>query len=177
MMSLEEVGRKLVIYAIVLPHGVTFLTRIQSTSCYHLISTSLFSSTFVINRGGVSDMIFGTGEQGKIELSGRGYDAYSVHWSNIKRSVKQRGVDDAELLPGYYYRDDGLKVWDAIEQHVRGIVDTFYPSDDNVKEDAEIQNWAADIHTNGFPTFREASLDHSFPIGITSSLAPHSMLW
>ena len=147
------------------PHPIY---KLLSPHLRYTISINVRARLSLINKGGVADIIFGIGEQGKIELFGRGYDAYSVHWSNIKRSVKQRGVDDTELLPGYYYRDDGLKVWDAIEQYVRGIVDTFYPSDDNVKEDAEIQNWAADIHTNGFPTFREASLGHGFPIGITS---------
>ena len=38
-------------------------------------------------------------------------------------------LDDATLLPGYYYRDDGLKLWDAIEQYVRDVVNEFYASD------------------------------------------------
>ena len=46
-------------------------------------------------------------------------------------------LDDATLLPGYYYRDDGLKLWDAIEQYVRDVVNEFYASDDDVKQDKE----------------------------------------
>ena len=122
----------------------------------------------LINDGGIMDQKFGIGGKGKPELFCRGFSAYSVHWTNIKRSVKCQGVDDATLLPGYYYRDDGLKLWDAIEQYLRDVVNEFYASDDDVKQDKEIQSWAADIHTNAFPAFRDGKQGHDFPKEISS---------
>ena len=52
----------------------------------------------------------------------RGGAAYNVQWTNVKHSLKARGVDDPYLLPGYYYRDDGLKLWQAMEDYVSNII-------------------------------------------------------
>ena len=70
---------------------------------------------------------------------------------NIKRNTKERGVDDASKLPRYYYRDDGYRVWDAIESYVTEIIDMFYVNDASVSEDEELQSFANDVHFNGFP--------------------------
>ena len=93
--------------------------------------------------------------------------AYNVHWTNLKENIKERGVDNADLLPGYYYRDDNLKIWNAIETYAREIVDLFYSSDNDVKEDKELLEWAKDIHTLGFPAY-DGVQGHGFPNAITS---------
>ena len=72
-------------------------------------------------------------------------------------------MDDPNQLPGYFYRDDGLKVWIAMEDYVRGVVGEFYRDDQRVKGDAELQKWAEDIHVNGFPGYYGASDGHGFP--------------
>ncbi|XP_039603345.1 polyunsaturated fatty acid 5-lipoxygenase-like [Polypterus senegalus] len=64
-----------------------------------------------------------------------------------KSDFEKRGVSQ---LKNYVYRDDCLKVWDTIESFVSGIVDLFYSSDDDVKEDKELQNWIDDVVTEGF---------------------------
>ncbi len=47
-------------------------------------------------------------------------------------------MDDPKQLPGYYYRDDGLKVWKAIKEFVTNVVKFFYLSDNDVKNDREL---------------------------------------
>ena len=122
----------------------------------------------LINKGGAIDRIFSIGGEGKEELIRRASLAYSVHWTNIKRSVKERGVDNLDELPGYYYRDDGLKMWNALEKYVRRIVDLFYPTDDMVLGDKELQQWANDVHHNAFPGYQGAPNGHGFPDTISS---------
>ena len=39
---------------------------------------------------------------------------------------------------------------------------------DDVKQDKEIQSWAADIHTNAFPAFHDGKQGHEFPKEISS---------
>ena len=46
--------------------------------------------------------------------------------TNIKRSMESRGVGDPDKLPNYYYRDDGVKLWEAFESYARGILQLFY---------------------------------------------------
>ena len=105
----------------------------------------------LINDGGIIDMVFAIGGNGKNELLKRVGANYNIHWTNIKRNIIERGVDDPKLLPGYYYRDDGLKIWNAIEHFVSNIIDEFYTSDDDVRNDTELKSWAHDLHTNAFP--------------------------
>ena len=122
----------------------------------------------LINDGGIIDQFFALGTKGKGEFLQRMSKIFSVDWTNIKKSVKTRGVDDPEKLPGYYYRDDGLKIFNAFEEYVTDIVNSFYRSDRDVKNDTEIQNWANDVYTNGFPGHFGGKQGHDFPQKITS---------
>ena len=121
----------------------------------------------LISDGGPIDVAFSIGGQGKKELFHRAGRAYNVHWTNLKENIRERGVDNADLLPGYYYRDDNLKIWNAIETYAREIVDLFYSSDNDVKEDKELLEWTNDIHTRGFPAY-DGVQGHGFPKAITS---------
>ena len=121
----------------------------------------------LINDGGVIDQVFAIGGEGRKELMRRGGAAYNIQWTNIRRSVKERGVDDASLLPGYYYRDDGLKLWKAMEDFVTEIINEFYSSDADVRDDSELQNCAGDLYTNGFPA-NGGEQGHGFPKTIDS---------
>lgn len=117
----------------------------------------------LINDGGIIDQAFSVGGVGKEELFKRASPLYSVDWTNIKRSVKNRGVDDPNLLPGYFYRDDGVKIFDAFEEYVREVVNCFYACDDEVKTDPELAAWAEDVHTNAFPAYYGGKQGHDFP--------------
>ena len=71
-------------------------------------------------------------------------------------------------MPNYHYRDDGILIWNAIESYVTEIINIFYKSDDDIKEDTELQNWANDVHFNGFPGHNGTPDGHSFPERIES---------
>ena len=109
------------------------------------------------------DQLFAIGGEGKEELFKRAFAAYNVHCTNIKHNTKQRGVDNPDQLPGYYYRDDGLKIWEAIEAYAKDIINHFYHSDGDVKGDPELQQWANDIHNTAFPALQSAPAGHHFP--------------
>lgn len=53
---------------------------------------------------------------------------------NIPKVLKERGVDDATKLPNFYYREDSLKLWAAIEAFVKEIISVYYRSDDDLKK-------------------------------------------
>ena len=116
----------------------------------------------LINDGGIIDMTFSIGGDGRKELMRRAGTAFHIDWSNIKKNIKDRGVDNPDLLPGYHYRDDGLRIWKAIEDFVTHIIDLFYRSDQDVSSDTEIQSWAGDTYQNGFPAHGGVQ-GHGFP--------------
>ena len=134
----------------------------------YTMSINTAARKMLINPGGILDQIFGIGGEGKVEFLQRMCKEYSVDWTNIKRNVVERGVDNADQLPGYYYRDDGLKIFAALENFVTDVVDLFYSSDEDVKSDTELQAWAEDIHTNAFPAYYGGSAGHGFPKEIVS---------
>ena len=117
----------------------------------------------LINEGGSIDQLFAIGGAGKVEVMRRASASYSVHWTNVPRYTKQRGVDSQQLLPGYHYRDDGTKIWNAMEAFAGGLIDEFYNTDEEVLSDIELQSWAKDIHINGFPGYFGAEDGHGFP--------------
>ena len=116
---------------------------------------------------GVIAALFAVGHEGQNELFRRAGKKYSVHWSNIKHNTKARCVDDRTKLPFYHYRDDGIKIWDALEEYVKNIIDLFYSDDATVSGDKELQNFSRDVHENGFPGCGENDVNgHDFPASI-----------
>nr|XP_058911104.1 polyunsaturated fatty acid 5-lipoxygenase isoform X3 [Kogia breviceps] len=62
---------------------------------------------------------------------------------------KARGMDNTEDIPYYFYRDDGLLVWEAIRAFTAEVVDIYYESDQVVEEDQELQDFVKDIYMYG----------------------------
>jgi arachidonate 15-lipoxygenase len=65
------------------------------------------------------------------------------------KTLGKRGVNDSKKLPIYPYRDDGQRIWDAIHQWVKEYLDLFYSSDESVKTDQQLQNWASELFSKG----------------------------
>jgi arachidonate 15-lipoxygenase len=72
----------------------------------------------------------------------------SFNESAPRALLRLRGVDDAELLPDYPYRDDALLLWDAIHDWVAAYLAIYYTSDEAVRSDPELQAWIAELTAN-----------------------------
>uniref|UniRef100_A0A8C0E7R0 Arachidonate 5-lipoxygenase n=1 Tax=Balaenoptera musculus TaxID=9771 RepID=A0A8C0E7R0_BALMU len=59
------------------------------------------------------------------------------------------GMDNTEDIPYYFYRDDGLLVWEAIRAFTAEVVDIYYGSDQVVEEDQELQDFVRDVYVYG----------------------------
>ncbi|MBP0034127.1 MAG: hypothetical protein J7524_13325 [Roseofilum sp. Belize BBD 4] len=64
-------------------------------------------------------------------------------------TLEKRGVNNSKQLPIYPYRDDGLRVWDAINQWVNEYLRLFYESDCSVETDEQLQSWAHELLSKG----------------------------
>lgn len=80
-----------------------------------------------------------------IRISYEGLRAWNFNEQIFPRQLEQRGVADAELLPDYPYRDDGLLVWAALEQWVRDYIHHYYRGDAEVAADLELQAFVAQV--------------------------------
>lgn len=65
------------------------------------------------------------------------------------RDFARRGVDDANVLSEFPYRDDALLVWSAIEDWVEDYVRIYYESDSDVLGDTELTAWVHEVSSIG----------------------------
>ncbi|KAJ3581459.1 hypothetical protein NHX12_016618 [Muraenolepis orangiensis] len=63
------------------------------------------------------------------------------------RNMAARGLMS---VPNFHYRDDGLELWGHIQSFAKAMVDRYYPSNDDLIRDSELQNWIKEIFTNTF---------------------------
>ena len=128
----------------------------QSQHPIYLLLQPHFEGTLAINNaaqanliaaGGTVDKIMGgTIDQSRV-LAVVGAQSYllNVNGAMLPASLAQRGVDDKSKLSDYPYRDDALLIWGAINEWVSSYVNYYYSTDDDVKNNAAIQNWIAEL--------------------------------
>jgi len=100
----------------------------------------------VAKKGSSVQKMFSVGRDGAMqlvseEMSNR-YD-----WSKVAfpTMMEDRGFNKSDGMRGYYYRDDGFELWDALHQYVEGVVNYTYPSDKEVREDKSLIGFHASL--------------------------------
>lgn len=96
------------------------------------------------------------------ELLKKSYKTFKFGKLSLPDTLKERGVDDPEKLPKFYYREDALRLWSAITTFIKEVIVLYYKSDNDVARDNELQAWVKDVHENGLPV-RGGDVDHEFP--------------
>ncbi|XP_015278984.1 PREDICTED: hydroperoxide isomerase ALOXE3-like [Gekko japonicus] len=122
------------------------------------IHINVLARTYLTNQGGIFDRAIATGRQGLAVLLKKALDNLTYTDLCLPDNIEARGVT---LLQNYYYRDDGLKIWDAIESFVAGIVELYYKNNLAVQRDYELQAWVCDIFSKGFLAKRSSGIPSS----------------
>ncbi|XP_024658423.2 arachidonate 12-lipoxygenase, 12R-type [Maylandia zebra] len=100
-----------------------------------------------------------SGGEGMFTILQRSVSSLTYSSLCIPDDIAERGV---EAVPNFYYRDDGLKVWDIIHRSVQGMLGYYYKSDREVQEDSELQKWILDIFEHGFLSQAETGIPQTF---------------
>ncbi|XP_074470791.1 hydroperoxide isomerase ALOXE3-like isoform X2 [Sebastes fasciatus] len=87
------------------------------------------------------------GNDGLTELMRRAHSETTYSSLCLPENITARGL---ESIPNFYYRDDGLKLWNIINSFVKAVVEYYYSSDSEVCKDTELQDWISEIFTHGF---------------------------
>lgn len=120
----------------------------------HVLLRPHFTGTININYearndlivpGGPIDETIAVGTEGAYWLVDQAYGGWSfADWDPIV-DLTRRGVIDPEVLPGYHYRDDALRLWAAIGDYTRQLLSIYYRSDEDVHQDTELAAWVAEL--------------------------------
>lgn len=94
--------------------------------------------------GGVNKILSATIDSARV-LAVTGLQTYGFNAAMLPQQLKQRGVDDADRLPVYPYRDDSILIWDAIHDWVENYLQIYYADDAAVQQDARLQTWAKEL--------------------------------
>uniref|UniRef100_A0A673IV92 Arachidonate 5-lipoxygenase-like n=1 Tax=Sinocyclocheilus rhinocerous TaxID=307959 RepID=A0A673IV92_9TELE len=127
------------VFKLLIPH-VRFTIAINTAAREKLICKS-----------GLFDKANGTGGIGIVEVIQKAMKTLTYKSLCFPEAMKARGVDNKEDLPNYYYRDDGMMVWEAVKSFVSDVVRIYYGSDETVQKDEEIQAFAQDVCFSEFP--------------------------
>ncbi|MEG3840591.1 lipoxygenase family protein [Microcoleus sp. herbarium14] len=111
---------------------------------FMLTNNDLARSHLIAPGGPVDELLGGTLAE-TIELSREACTTWSLDQFALPAELKNRGMDDPNQLPHYPYRDDGLLVWNAIETFVCGYLKFFYPTNEALVQDVELQSWAQEL--------------------------------
>ena len=90
------------------------------------------------------------------------YNRFSLNSLHFPNDLSSRGVNDANKLRNYFFRDDGLKLWDAIYKLVCSLLGLYYHDDSDVSNDQELQNWTDELRLKGLAVSENKS-DHGIP--------------
>ncbi|CAL8295119.1 unnamed protein product [Lota lota] len=131
------------LYKLLIPH-TRYTLQINVLARKVLLSETGFFNTFTSSGGEAVQRILQRATS-------------SITYSSlcIRDDIKERGL---ESVPSFYYRDDGIQIWDKINRFVQGVLGYYYKEDSDVQRDTELQTWVHDIFEHGFLSLTESGM-------------------
>ncbi|RVE68800.1 hypothetical protein OJAV_G00095080 [Oryzias javanicus] len=131
---------------------------------YHLLRTHLLAEILIrhthdtlfinilarrdlISKDGIFTKFTASGGDGMITILGKSLSNLTYSSLCIPDDIKDRGLGDVK---NFYYKEDGLKLWEIMHSFVKETLSYYYEEDCDVKEDDELQNWIKEISVHGF---------------------------
>uniref|UniRef100_A0A7N8XYP0 Hydroperoxide isomerase ALOXE3-like n=1 Tax=Mastacembelus armatus TaxID=205130 RepID=A0A7N8XYP0_9TELE len=123
------------LYKLLIPH-----TR-------YTLQINFLARLTLISPTGVFTQFTSSGGEAMTTILKRSMSSLTYRSLCIPEDIADRGLED---VPNFYYRDDGLKLWDIIHRFVQGVLSYYYKKDTEVQDDPELQKWISDIFEHGF---------------------------
>ena len=136
----------------------------------HVLLAPHFRFTLAVNQvarssvlvpGGVQDRLLAPVLDDQLRLLREHVAAVDLASLDPTIDFARRGVADREALPVYPFRDDSLLYWDAMAPFIADYVALYYPDDDAVHGDAELQSFLAELgapEAGGLPRLVEGEV-------------------
>uniref|UniRef100_A0A3P9CVL9 Hydroperoxide isomerase ALOXE3-like n=1 Tax=Maylandia zebra TaxID=106582 RepID=A0A3P9CVL9_9CICH len=108
----------------------------------YTLQINFLARRLLISEIGAFTQFASSGGEGMFTILKRSVSSMTYSSLCMPDNIAERGL---EAVPNFYYRDDGLKVWDIIHRFVQGMLGYYYKSDSEVQQDSELQKWILDI--------------------------------
>ncbi|XP_071803307.1 allene oxide synthase-lipoxygenase protein-like [Asterias amurensis] len=109
----------------------------------YLMAIDSLALVSLINPGGSVDENMNIGQVGFISITERVFPTWRLNVEgSLPADLRNRGVEDPDVLPNYYYRDDAILLYEAIMEYVEYVVNKRYHSAELLAGDNEIQEFA-----------------------------------
>ncbi|KAM7010194.1 arachidonate 12-lipoxygenase, 12R-type-like [Tautogolabrus adspersus] len=125
----------------------------------YTLQINLMARKLLISETGAFTKFAACGGEGMSTILKRAMASMTYSSLCIPDDIAARGL---EAVPNYYYRDDGLKLWDITHSFVQGILSYYYKSDAEVEQDSELQKWISDIFVQGFLSNADTGIPQNF---------------
>uniref|UniRef100_A0A4W5QI33 Lipoxygenase domain-containing protein n=1 Tax=Hucho hucho TaxID=62062 RepID=A0A4W5QI33_9TELE len=113
----------------------------------------------LISENGVITKNASVGGPGMMEFLKKAVASLTYSSLCIPEDIIARGL---ESIPNFFYKEDGLKLWDIVHRFVQKVIGHYYTCDSDVQKDSELQNWIKDIFFNGFLAETSTGIPQSF---------------
>ncbi|KAM4590281.1 polyunsaturated fatty acid lipoxygenase ALOX15B-like [Fundulus diaphanus] len=123
------------LYKLLMPHA-------RYTPMINFVARKL-----LISDTGVFTRFASSGGEGMLTILRRALSSVTYRSLCLPDDISDRGLED---VPNFYYRDDGLKLWNIIYRFVEGTLSCYYKNDKMVQDDQALQEWIYAIYSNGF---------------------------
>ncbi|GFO15927.1 allene oxide synthase-lipoxygenase protein-like [Plakobranchus ocellatus] len=100
----------------------------------------------LVSDGGWVDKTMNFGNKGLFALISKGLNTWRMDLEGtLPNDLKGRGLDDLNVLPCYHFRNDAILLYEVINKYIKSYVILYYPTDNLLQKDTEIQKWAAEL--------------------------------
>ncbi|OMO76434.1 Lipoxygenase [Corchorus capsularis] len=119
----------------------------------------------LISAGGIIESLFSTKEC-SVEITSFAYKNWRFDMESLPADLIRRGVAEPDptephgiklLIEDYPYANDGLLIWSAIEKLVRDFVNYYYPDENRIRSDPELNAWYYESINKGHADLRHES--------------------
>ncbi|XP_056088518.1 hydroperoxide isomerase ALOXE3-like isoform X1 [Rhinichthys klamathensis goyatoka] len=125
----------------------------------YTLQINIMARNQLISKDGAITMYAGVGGESLEKLLKRATASLTYSALCLPDNISERGL---ETVPHYYYRDDGIKLWNIINKFAAAFLSHYYQCDAHVQKDTELQRWISEIFTKGFLGRDSSGIPSSF---------------
>ncbi|MFS7890225.1 putative linoleate 13S-lipoxygenase [Helianthus anomalus] len=140
--------------------------KLLSHHMEHALAINAMARESLISANGIIECGFSSGKYSTEMISAAYRDWWRFDLEGLPADLIRRGMavpDETKphglrlLIEDYPYANDGLLIWSAIQELVNTYVNHYYPDENAVISDKELQSWYSEAINVGHADLREAN--------------------